>query len=88
MPTIAEANWDRWEAGVRAEGVLQGRVSLISRQAALRFGVQTAERLSVLLNSLAEREELQQVGDWIIECGSVAHGRRHPPNPPGRQTAH
>ena len=70
MPTIAEANWDQWEAGVRAEGVLQGRASLISRQAALRFGVRTAERLSVLLNNLAEREELEQVGDWIIECGS------------------
>ena len=70
MPTIAEENWDRWEAGVRAEGVLQGRASLISRQAALRFGVRTAERLSVLLNNLAEREELEQVGDWIIECGS------------------
>ena len=24
MPTIAEANWDRWEAGLRAEGKEQG----------------------------------------------------------------
>ena len=82
MPTIAEANWDRWEAGLRAEGRKQGvrqgraqgrtegRVGLISRQAALKFGPRTAERLSGLLDSLTARTDLDQVGDWIIECGS------------------
>ena len=82
MPTIAEANWDRWEAGLRAEGRKQGvrqgraqgrtegRVGLISRQAALKFGPWTAERLSGLLDSLTARKDLDQVGDWIIECGN------------------
>ena len=86
MPTIAEANWDRWEAGLRAEGRKQGirqgraqgrtegrtegRVGLISRQVALKFGPRTAERLSGLLNGLTARKDLDQVGDWIIECDS------------------
>ena len=90
MPTIAEANWDRWEAGLRAEGRKQGvrqgraqgriegrtegrtegRVGLISRQVALKFGPRTAELLSGLLDGLTAREDLDQVGDWIIECGS------------------
>ena len=88
MPTIAELNWDRWEAGLRAEGkeqgirqgvrqgvqqgIRQGRVEegvrVVKRLAALKFGPGTAERLSSLVDSLTERKELDQVGDWIIEC--------------------
>ena len=90
MPTIAEANWDRWEAGLRAEGkeqgirqgvqqgirqgVQQGRVEgearVVKRLAALKFGPGTAERLSSLVDGLKARKALDQVGDWIIECGS------------------
>ena len=90
MPTIAEANWDRWEAGLRAEGkeqgirqgvqqgiqqgVRQGRVEgearVVKRLAALKFGPKTAERLSSLVDGLTTRKELDQVGDWIIECDS------------------
>ena len=77
MPTLFEANWDRWEAGVRAEGreegIAQGLAAArarLGRQAALRFGVKTGERLTSFLEGLAAREDLDQVGDWVIECGS------------------
>ena len=77
MPTVAEAAWDRWDAKVRAEGfeqgIEQGRAAeraRLRRQAALRFGARTGERLSDLLDGLAAGEALDQVGDWIIECGS------------------
>ena len=90
MPTIAEANWDRWEAGLRAEGkeqgirqgvrqgvqqgIRQGRVEgearVVKRLSTLKFGPKTAERLSSLVDGLTTRKELDQVGDWIIECDS------------------
>ena len=78
MPTLLQAHWDRWEAGVRAEsreegirqGMMAGRARL-NRQAALKFGASTGERLGDLLEALNAREDLDQVGDWIIECGSV-----------------
>ena len=73
MPTVAEAAWDRWDAKVRAEGVEQGQAAgraRLGRQAALRFGAGTGKRLLELLEGLAAGEALDQVGDWIIECGS------------------
>ena len=81
MPTLFEANWDRWEAGVRAEGKEEGREEGIAqglmaararlgRQAALKFGVKTGERLAGLLEGFAAREDLDQIGDWVIECGA------------------
>ena len=36
----------------------------------MRFDAQTAERLSVLLEGLTAREDLDRVSDWIIECGT------------------
>jgi len=87
MPTMLQANWDRWEAGVRAEsreegikqglergvrqGIAQGMTAgraRLNRQAALKFGAATGERLAGLLEDLTSREDLDQVGDWIIEC--------------------
>lgn len=84
MPTMLQANWDRWEAGVRAEsreegikhgvrqGIAQGMAAgraRLNRQAALKFGAATGERLAGLLEDLTSREDLDQVGDWIIQCG-------------------
>ena len=83
MATVAEAAWDRWEAKVRAEGVKQGveqgvergvrrgGLRLINRQAALKFGAGTAERLAGLLEGLTKQEDLDKVGGWILECGSA-----------------
>ena len=74
MATVAEAAWDGWDAKVRAEaferGIEQGGVRLISRQAALKFGTGTAERLAGLLRDLTTQEDLDRVSDWILECGS------------------
>ena len=86
MTTVAEAAWDRWEAKVRAEafeqgmgqgmdqgverGVRRGGSRLVIRQAALKFGAAAAERLAGLLENLTEQEDLDKVGDWILECGS------------------
>ena len=87
MATVAEAAWDRWDAKVRAEafaqgvergiergierGTRRGGARLISRQAALKFGTGTAERLAGLLEGLTEQEDLDEVGGWILECGSA-----------------
>ena len=73
MTTVAEAAWDRWEARVRAEGVergvRQGCAELLRRQAALKFGDGTAQRLAGLLDSLTAQDDLDKTGDWILECG-------------------
>ena len=78
MATVAEAAWDRWDAKVRSEGfergVRQGRaeagVRLLSHQAALKFDDGTAQRLVGLLDSLTAQDDLDRVGDWILECSN------------------
>ena len=70
MTTVAEAAWDRWEARVRAEGVERGIARLVNRLAALKFGTETAERLAGLLEGLTDQDDLDSLGDWILECGS------------------
>ena len=59
----------------RELGVAQGRElgradERIRREAALKFGTSTADRLVDHLASLTTREDLDRVGDWIIECES------------------
>ena len=70
MTTVAEAAWDRWEAKVLERGVARGGARLINRQAALKFGTGTAERLAGLLEGLTDQDDLDSLGDWILECGS------------------
>ena len=43
----------------------------LRRRATLKFGLDTAERLSDQLASLTTRADLDRVGDWIVECDSV-----------------
>ena len=59
----------------REEGREQGREQglaeerrLLCRQAARKFGDETAGRLSGLLDGLAAPGSLAEVGDWIIDC--------------------
>ena len=56
------------------QGLERGRaeqgVRLLARQAALKFGAGTAKRLAVLLEGLPAGEDLERVGDWIIECAA------------------
>ena len=42
----------------------------IRRQAALKFGPGAADRLADHLARLTTKEDLDRVGDWIIECES------------------
>ena len=98
MTTVFQANWMRWEEGVRARATAEGRrqgmeqgiregieqgleqglergraeegMRLLGRLAALKFDARTAERLSGLLDGLQAPEDLDRVGDWLIECGT------------------
>ena len=57
----------------REQGLAQGLVAeheRLRRQAGLKFGAATADRLSGGLAKLAGREDLDRVSDWIIECES------------------
>ena len=59
----------------REQGLERGRAeerALLCRLAARKFDTETAERLSGLLERLADPERLAEVGDWIIECGTGA----------------
>ena len=57
------------EQGVE-RGIRRGGSRLVIRQAALKFGTAAAERLAGLLENLTEQEDLDKVGDWILQCGS------------------
>ena len=52
----------------RVEGRAEGRVTLVCRQARLKFGAETAERLSRLLEDVSDPERIGRIGDRIIEC--------------------
>ena len=59
----------------RERGIEQGRAeerALLCRMTARKFGAATAERLSGVLNGLADPERLAEVGEWIIECETGA----------------
>ena len=53
----------------REEGRLQGQARVIARQATLRFGTETARRLSRLLAGVTDLDRLDGVADAVIECG-------------------
>ena len=44
---------------------------LLCRQAARKFDAAAGERFAVVLEGVADLDRLAQVGDWIIECGTV-----------------
>jgi len=56
----------------RAQGLEQGRRDMTVRQARLKFGDAAAERLSPLLDRIADPAVLAEVGDWVIQCGDAA----------------
>ena len=59
----------------RSRGLEQGRAderALLCRLAARRFGGETAQRLSGLLEGLKAADELAVVGDWIVDCETGA----------------
>ena len=52
----------------RVEGRAEGRATMVCRQARLKFGSATAERLARLLDGISDPERIARIGDRIIEC--------------------
>ena len=61
--------------GVR-QGLEQGRITerahLVRRLATRKFGAETAERLSRILEDLADADRIDEVFDAIVDCDSGA----------------
>ena len=60
-----------WPKQWLQEGIEQGLAherALLRRQAATRFGAETAERLSGVLAGIADPEGLAEVGEWLVRC--------------------
>ncbi|MYN63936.1 MAG: hypothetical protein F4X11_02760 [Acidobacteria bacterium] len=53
------------------QGIEQQR-ALLRRQAALRFGEETAARLAGLLARVSGAARLAEAGEWIVRCGTGA----------------
>lgn len=56
-------------AQFRNEGRLEGQARTIMRQAARRFGPETARRLSRLLAGVTDMDRMDRVADVVIDCG-------------------
>ena len=78
---MLEHRMDEWEQEWfrqgREEGIRQGREaglagerSLLRRQAARRFGADTAEALGRLLEEMDDANRLAEVGEMIVDCGT------------------
>ena len=64
-----------WSRQLIREGREQGRKqglaherALLRRQAASRFGADTAERLEEVLAGIADPERLAETGEWLVRC--------------------
>ena len=78
MATVSQALLGKWFEEVRAEhlaeGIEQERIrglARLRRQAAIKFGAQTAERLSALLGATVAAEQMERfdrVSEWVMEC--------------------
>ncbi len=56
----------------RREGRAEGSTAVVCRLARLKFGAQTAERLSTVLEGITDPERIARIGDRVIECGTGA----------------
>lgn len=59
-----------WTVQWRAEGRAEGQAEVVRRQAAPKFGAETAERLAGRLAAIADPERVGEVGEWLLECES------------------
>ena len=55
-----------------AEGRAEGYATLVYRQARLKFGADTADRLRRILEHMTDPERIARIGDRIIECETGA----------------
>ncbi len=66
------AEWPKqWLQEGLEQGLEQQR-ALLCRQAAARFGDDTAARLAEVLASIADPERLAEIGDWLVRCDTAA----------------
>ena len=84
MTAMLDATLARWEEAKVAEGVergmaegvergmaegeAQGRVALLRRQVAWRFGTDVAGQVTALLGDVTDVAHLDQAGEWLLEC--------------------
>ena len=76
--TMLRESVNEWTTMWREEGRIQGRVegrtegqaAVIRRQAARKFGRETADRLTERLAEIPDSERLGEVGEWLLECDS------------------
>jgi len=61
-----------WMAEREEKGRTEGRVEMMRRMAARKFGAGTAQRLAERLEGLHDAERMAQIGEWIIEYESGA----------------
>ena len=63
----AERTRDRNEG--REEGRLEGQARVMARLATLRFGTETARRLSRLLAGVTDLDRMESVAEAVVDCG-------------------
>ena len=68
--TMLRESVNEWTTMWREEGRVEGRTEVMRRQAARKFGPETAELLSGRLAELADPERASEVGEWLLECDS------------------
>ena len=66
MTTMMDAQFERW----RDKNLAQGRIALLERQAAQRFGASVADRVTALLADVSDTSRLDEAGAWLVECDS------------------
>ena len=62
---------EQWMREGREQGIEQGlehERALLCRMAALRFGAETRERLAALLATIADPDQLADIGDRLVQC--------------------
>ena len=59
-----------WMAEKWAQGHAEGQLELMRRQAARKFGGETAQRLAERLEPVQDAARLAEIGEWLIECES------------------
>ena len=68
--TMLRESVNEWTTKWMAQGRTQGRTEVMRRQAARKFGPETAERLDRRLAEIADPERTLKVGEWLLECDS------------------
>ena len=53
-----------------AKWMAEGQSKVMRRQAARKFGTETADRLAERLAEIEDPERAGEVGEWILECDS------------------